>query len=552
MPSSASGPCVERRGYVRSTRRLLPLLRRLAGGWERTVWRRAWRVRAIHGEAGAGMVGELVMGRFRVIDRVGSGGMGTVYRAFDERLQRQVAVKEIAGVDARRVLREAQAAARLNHPGIVTLYELGSEGGRALLVSELVEGATLAELARCGDLSDREAAEFGADVCEALAHAHERGVVHRDVKPHNVIVRADDGVGRRAKLMDFGIASLAGAPALTATGEVVGTLAYMAPEQAEGQLAGEPADVYALALTLYELWAGTNPVARATPAHTAREIGGPLPPLRAYRPELPQSLIACVDACLHPEPESRPPLAELHRRLQAAGWLRATQLVALTAWGVAVTLVAAPIGRPGLALVLGVLTAPAILVASRLASASLPLLAPLLGALSLAPVYPAVAGSRGTALERGVLAALGWCWLLVGAATLGLGSRMGLLDKAPHGWSRSTSGAASALLSPLLTPEALLGAMVFALAALALGVVLRAGHVALALLGVLLWAAGLEGALRLVADGGLSARPLLIVAAALVAVIVEFRRRPPAPAGRPAPIPQARPAIQGGAPGGMP
>jgi hypothetical protein len=521
------------------------------------------------------MVGELVMGRFRVIDRVGSGGMGTVYRAFDERLQRQVAVKEIAGVDAGRVLREAQAAARLNHPGIVTLYELGSEGGRALLVSELVEGATLAELARSGDLSDREAAEFGADVCEALAHAHERGVVHRDVKPHNVIVRADDGVGRQAKLMDFGIASLAGAPALTATGEVVGTLAYMAPEQAEGELAGEPADVYALALTLYELWAGTNPVARATPAHTAREIGSPLPPLRAYRPELPESLTACLDACLYPEPESRPPLRELHRCLQAAlssldgerpipasgteesrdpqpGWLRASQLVALTAWGLAVTVVAAPIGRPGLALVLGALTAPAILVASRLAWATLPLLAPLLGAISVAPVFPAAAGSRGTALERGVLAALGWCWLLVGAATLGLGSRLGLIHKAPQDWSRSTSDAASAILSPLLTPEALLGAIVFALAAVALGAVLRAGHVALALLGVLLWAAGLEGALRLVADGGLSGRPLLIAAAALVAVIVEFRRRPPAPAGRRAPIPRARPAIQGGGPGGMP
>ena len=92
-----------------------------------------------------------------------------------------------------------------------------------------------------------------------------------------MIVRADDGVGRRAKLMDFGIASLTGASALTATGEVVGTLAYMAPEQAEGEVAGEPADVYSLALTLYEWWAGTNPVARATPAQTAREIGGTVP-----------------------------------------------------------------------------------------------------------------------------------------------------------------------------------------------------------------------------------------------------------------------------------
>src|SRR5919199_6579064 len=132
------------------------------------------------------MVDELLMDRFRILERVGSGGMGTVYRAFDERLHRQVAVKEISAPDARRVLREAQAAARLNHPGIVTLYELGSEGDRMLLVSELVEGATLAELARCGDLSDREVAELGADVCAALAHAHERGVVHRDVKPHNV------------------------------------------------------------------------------------------------------------------------------------------------------------------------------------------------------------------------------------------------------------------------------------------------------------------------------------------------------------------------------
>src|ERR671934_684485 len=99
------------------------------------------------------MLGEVVMGRFRVLDRVGSGGMGTVYRAFDERLQRQVAVKEIAGADAGRILREAQAAARLNHPGIVTLYELGESAGRALLVSELVPGATLAALQDDGGLS---------------------------------------------------------------------------------------------------------------------------------------------------------------------------------------------------------------------------------------------------------------------------------------------------------------------------------------------------------------------------------------------------------------
>src|SRR5215212_5510472 len=264
------------------------------------------------------MVGEVVMDRFRLLERVGSGGMGTVYRAFDERLQRQVAVKEITSSDAGRVAREAQAAARLNHPGIVTLYELGSDGGRALLVSELVDGATLAELARCGDLSDREVAEFGADVCEALAHAHERGVIHRDVKPQNVIVRVDAGAGRRAKLMDFGIASLVGAPTLTATGEIVGTLAYMAPEQAEGAEVSEPADVYSLALTLYECWAGFNPVARSTPAETAREIGSPLPSLLEYRPDLPAHLADCLDACLHPDPRLRPALDDLDHHLDTS------------------------------------------------------------------------------------------------------------------------------------------------------------------------------------------------------------------------------------------
>ena len=403
-------------------------------------------------------------------------------------------------------------------------------------------------------------------------------MIHRDVKPQNVIVRVDDGVGRRAKLMDFGIASLAGAPALTATGEVVGTLAYMAPEQAEGEAAGEPADTYSLALTLYELWAGTNPVARATPAHTAREIGQPLPSLREYRPDLPEAphrlrrrlpapgAGAAPLAGRAPRAASRPrfrrltaqrpvppPSADEHREPAPAGcgppssW-RSPPGAWRSPWS------AAALGRPGLALMLGALTAPAILVASRLAWAPLPLLAPLLGALSAAPVYPAVAGSRGTALERGVLGALGWCWLLVGAATLGLGSRLGL---DPHGAGRlePLHGRCRqrALLSPLLAPEALLGRRR-----------LRAGRGRAR--GDPSGRARRPGAARGPAvvgrargrasvgrrGGGLAGRPLLIAAAALVAVIVEFRRRPPRPAGRPAPIPRARPAIQGGGSGGMP
>jgi hypothetical protein len=509
------------------------------------------------------MVGEVVMNRFRLLERVGSGGMGTVYRAFDERLQRQVAVKEIASSDAGRVAREAQAAARLNHPGIVTLYELGSEDGRALLVSELVEGATLAELARSGDLSDREVAEFGADVCEALAHAHERGVIHRDVKPQNVIVRVDDGAGRRAKLMDFGIASLVGAPTLTATGEVVGTLAYMAPEQAEGREASEPADVYSLALTLYECWTGFNPVARETPAQTAREIGNPIPSVLEYRPDLPAHLADCLDACLDPDPELRPDLDDLDHHLDTSiprldahsavpahgddepprparehpALLRVAQLAALCAWGIGTALIALAANRPGLALVLGVLSAPAILVASRLPWAGVPVVAPLLGAASAGAAYPAIAGARGTLRERLVLGALGWWWMLCGAATLGLGSTGGLVADPPRDWTHSTSAAANSLIAPLLAPEALLGAAIFGAAAAVLGLVLRAGHVAVALLGALLWAAGLEAALRLVADGALAGTPLLVAAAAVVVVILEFRRRGTRPGRGAAPLP---------------
>ena len=212
------------------------------------------------------LVGSLVLNRFLIERRIGSGGFGTVYEAWDGRLERPVAVKAIdSGGDAGsgRVLREAQAAARLNHPGIVTLYEMGEEDGSALLVTELVDGATLDQLNREGTLSDREVGEIGADLCEALDHAHSRAVVHRDIKPQNVLI-ADEN-GPRAKLMDFGVARLTDATALTAPGGVVGTLAYMAPEQAEGREAGPEADVYSLALMLYECWAGENPNRRSTP-----------------------------------------------------------------------------------------------------------------------------------------------------------------------------------------------------------------------------------------------------------------------------------------------
>ena len=264
------------------------------------------------------MVGSLVLNRFLIERRIGSGGFGVVYEAWDGRLERTVAVKAIEsrGEAGQRVLREAQAAARLNHPGIVTLYEMGEEDGNALLVTELVEGSTLAGLSREGALSDREIAEIGADLCEALDHAHSRGVVHRDIKPQNVLVAPEGEF--RAKLMDFGIARLADGAALTAPGDVVGTLAYMSPEQAEGQTAGPEADVYSLALTLYECWGGENPNRRATPAATARAIGGRPRPLRRLRPDLPRELSDTIDAALQPRPSRRPALDELGSAIEAS------------------------------------------------------------------------------------------------------------------------------------------------------------------------------------------------------------------------------------------
>jgi serine/threonine-protein kinase len=265
------------------------------------------------------LVGSLVLNRFLIERRIGSGGFGTVYEAWDGRLERPVAVKAIESAPEHgsgRVLREAQAAARLNHPGIVTLYEMGEEDGNALLVTELVDGDTLAQLNREQALSDREIGEIAADLCEALDHAHCRSVVHRDIKPQNVLV-TEEGEPR-AKLMDFGVARLTDAAALTAPGDVVGTLAYMSPEQAEGRAAGPEADIYSLALTLYESWSGEHPTRRSTPAATARAIGGRQRPLRRLRPDLPRELADTVDACLQTRPDRRPGLEELGEAIEGS------------------------------------------------------------------------------------------------------------------------------------------------------------------------------------------------------------------------------------------
>jgi hypothetical protein len=271
----------------------------------------------------------LVLGRYRLRERLGAGGFGVVWRAHDEVLRREVAVKRIPlapGEDGERATREALASARLSHPAIVALYEACPAEDAFYLISELVDGDTLAELIDRDELADSQALQIGVALCSALEHAHERGVIHRDVKPQNVLVPhgtdvpapISEAFGGVAKLADFGGATLSGSDALTRTGDVLGTLAYMAPEQCEGHEASEAADLYSLALVLYEALSGVNPVRGSTPAETVRRIGRPVRPLARVRRNVPYELARTIDRALARSPGARGSLEQLREALEQA------------------------------------------------------------------------------------------------------------------------------------------------------------------------------------------------------------------------------------------
>jgi eukaryotic-like serine/threonine-protein kinase len=525
------------------------------------------------------MVGETVLGRFRIDGHLGSGGFGTVYRAWDERLQRPVAVKVIDREHgAPRVTREAQAVARLSHRNIATLYELSTDGERAFLVSELIEGDTLRALGRHGQLSDRLVAQVGADAAAALAHAHRAGVVHRDIKPENVLV----GPGWEAKLVDFGIARIAGESTLTATGAVVGTLAYMAPEQADGLRPGPSADVYSLALTLYECLCGEHPLIRGGPAATARAIGEPIPPLAAVRPDLPVAMAEEIDAALDPDPEARPLASELESVIAAhAGELGGETLPAVEGpsgeellqqprafrlgrfvpgLGVAALIVAgapAPFvlaalipgglalgrarpafalqlalvslwllvgaGEPGTATLVVLLALPLLSRSIDPDAIALPGLAPILGLAGLAPVYPALAGlTRGLA-GRALLGAVGYFWLAAWEEVTHRTMLLGPVADPPAHWTGSASIAFTDVVAPLFDASVLGAAGAFAAAAAVLPFLVRGRTPVLDGLGALIWAAGLITALRLVAGG--SSPPDLLFAALVAAAVAGFLAR---------------------------
>lgn len=267
------------------------------------------------------MQGRLVAGRYRLVDTIGSGGMGRVWRAHDEVLHRSVAVKELAAAlyvsdsDRERLLHrtraEARAAARISHSAVVTVHDVLEHDGRPWIVMELVEGRSLADEVRDkGRIEPVEAARIGMWVLRALRAAHAAGVLHRDVKPGNVLL-AHDG---RVLLTDFGIAQIEGDSTITRTGEVVGSVDYLAPERVRGHDPGPAADLWSLGATLYTAVEGRSPFRRTSPLGTMQAVV-------EEEPEEPRSagvLKPVLDALLLKHPDDRPSAADAERMLAEA------------------------------------------------------------------------------------------------------------------------------------------------------------------------------------------------------------------------------------------
>ncbi len=225
------------------------------------------------------------LGHYRIVEKIGAGGMGVVYRAHDERLDRNVAIKvlpgEVAGDPDRlhRFEREAKSVAQLDHPNILAIHDFGSEDGVAYAVMELLDGETLRELISTGGITTGKAVEYAGAIADGLAAAHEKGIIHRDLKPENVFLTKDG----RIKILDFGLAKLKlpeadlttetpTATLDTAPGGLIGTIPYMAPEQVQGQPADHRSDIFALGVVLYEMLTGHRPFGGSTSVETAAAI----------------------------------------------------------------------------------------------------------------------------------------------------------------------------------------------------------------------------------------------------------------------------------------
>src|SRR5829696_9150239 len=473
----------------------------------------------------------LALGRYRLGPRIGAGGFGTVYEARDERLGRSVAVKAIPaeGRADERARREAHAVARLDHPGIVSVFDAGEEDGSRFLV---------AQLDAAGEVSDRDVVRIGLALADALAHAHERGVIHRDVKPQNVMVpeRPRSPYGA-AKLTDFGVAHLAA-----------------------GEHVDARCDLYALGLVLYEALAGVNPVRAGSPAATLRRVGLVQPALRTRRGDLPPELCAAIDRTLRPHPDERGDLVDLADALAEAlpdvsddggtvaphpledayelpSWsaraaaavgtgllvalalggllpdsslpavgagLGAAILVALVPGGgwvlaATATLIAMTFGsspRVGAALIVFLaVVLPPLLIRGAAIAWSAPALAPLLGIVGLAGAFPALAGTARSPWARGGIGACGAWWLLLAEPLLGHNLLLGVagLPDRPH-FDGAASVAASEVVAPLVTSGAAILIALWAAAAVVMPWLVRGRSLPADIVGATVWSAGVAAA----------------------------------------------------------
>ncbi|WP_395295818.1 protein kinase [Kitasatospora hibisci] len=266
----------------------------------------------------AAEVERLLAGRYELGDRLGRGGMGTVWRAWDRMLDREVAVKELTvshlpeeelQILHARMKREASAAARIKHPGVITVHDVLEQDGRPWIVMELVDGRSLADvISQDGTLQPRAVAEVGSQVLAALHRGHQLGVLHRDVKPANVLLERGTG---RVVLLDFGIATYEGSTELTRPGDLVGSPDYLAPERAQGERPGPASDLWGLGATLYAAVEGESPFRRTSPLTTlAAVVGDPLP-----EPRRAGALGPVLAALMAKDPADRPTADEAARML---------------------------------------------------------------------------------------------------------------------------------------------------------------------------------------------------------------------------------------------
>src|SRR5215211_6406278 len=269
------------------------------------------------------VIGTLIGDRFRLEEKVGSGGMSSVYRAYDPTLERLVAIKLMHSDistdpdQLERFRREARAIAQLNHPHVVTVIDAGEDDGAPFIVFEYVEGETLKDrIRRLGRLPVPEAVAYAIEIGRALDCAHAHKLVHRDVKPQNVLIDPEG----RAKVTDFGIARSLEAEGLTATGRVLGTTDYVAPEQAMGKSADARSDIYSHGVLLYEMLTGEVPFRAETQVGVAmKHVNEPLPAVETRRPEVSAALAAVVETATAKNPEQRyETIAAMLRDLEAA------------------------------------------------------------------------------------------------------------------------------------------------------------------------------------------------------------------------------------------